>query len=94
MAWLCYTSWDGLNPRGAGLLTIVPIPLGFRVTVKLESEAQSGSFEVTRFDAILDVLEEAIRTGRPIWRTLDKGTGARRLKEERRKIEDARKAKE
>lgn len=94
MAWMCYTSWDGLHPRSPASLSIRPIPTGFAVTVRLDSEAQVGTYEVSSFGGILERLEEIIRNRVRIWKELERGKGAQKLREERKKIEDARNAKD
>jgi hypothetical protein len=94
VSWLCLRSWDAIQPRKPGRLTVTPTATGWQATLTLDSEARKGSVRFRWFEELLPQLE-ALCLGRVgEWVELETGKGAQRLRDERRKLLDARKAKQ
>jgi hypothetical protein len=94
MAWLCNTSWDGIQPREVGKLAISATPVGFVATFSMYTEGQKCVLEFDHFGDLMAKLEIACRDYVGKWSPLDKGEGARKLKSERRKLIDKEEAKD
>lgn len=86
--WLGRGSWDGLQPREAGKLSIVfkgGLVIG---TVSLPTESQTITLHANSVLSLLQALDNACETGRGPWVDMKYGTGVQRKRDQRKKEVD------
>ena len=91
MSWLCTRTWNALDPRKVGRVSLDPDPEGWRVTVWLETEAQKGMNRCRFLEDVPGCIERLCLKQEGQWVPMDRGEGARKLADWRNKERDIRK---
>jgi len=84
-------TWNEIDPREVGVLTVAVRPTGLSVTLKMPTEAQSCTILVRHTTHIWDALERALLYREGDWKELKSGPGAQKIREERKKLRETRK---
>jgi hypothetical protein len=86
-------SWDDIQPRDPGSLSIRAVNGVVTITLSCPTEGKKCPMHGVTICQVLEAMERACRDGTARWVDLDYGTGKQRLKSERRKLLDAEAAK-
>ncbi len=86
-------SWNKIELRESAVITITVSPVGVAASLKMPSEAQQLTSRCSFVSELLDRLENdlANRTGE--WKELKSGSGAQKIRENRKKMVEIEKAK-
>jgi hypothetical protein len=89
-AFLFRKSWNGSASRQTARLTITATTRGLRVRLTCPTEGKEAEIDVRHWDELLPALEEVCATDSKCWRELDRGPGAVKRRENRKKKDDTR----